>query len=78
MILVLQIIQNSSSKYCPYLYVFVDQIPLPKKLWFKCYMEKCILFHLVQLTINLTRGNLRSKTFLFQRTWKIMTPLRYN
>ena len=38
---VLQIIQNTSEKYCPYLYLLVDPISWPNEL--KRYIQKCTL-----------------------------------
>ena len=40
--------------------------------------KKVIARFFMQLRINLNRDNLKSKTFLAQRTRKIMTPLSYH
>ena len=62
-------------------------------LYNKFYQERCfwtvsgleevddkpvIAWSLVQLTISLTRGNLRCLIILVERIWKIMTPLSYH
>ena len=46
---VLQILQKISEKYCPCLYLSIDQVWLVNDLWFKRYVEKCTLPHVLIL-----------------------------
>ena len=47
--LVLEIIQKISEKYYPCLYLSIDQAWWVNELWFKRYIQKCTLSHVLIL-----------------------------
>ena len=49
---VLQITQKISRKYWPCLYLSIDQIWWVNELWFKRYIQKCTLPHVLILIID--------------------------
>ena len=48
---VLQIVQKILEKYCPCLYLWIDQVWFVNELWFKRYIQKCALSHGLTLII---------------------------
>ena len=45
--LVLQIVQKIPEKYCPCLYLSIDQVWWVNELWFKRYIQKSFLSHIL-------------------------------
>ena len=65
---VLQLDQKISEKYCSCLYLLIDQVWWVNELWFKRYIQKCFLSHvlIVMMTsqIWLIMGCLNTKTWI--------------
>ena len=49
---ILQIIQKIPENYCPCLYLTIGQVWWLTELWFKRYIQKCMLSHVVILIIS--------------------------
>ena len=49
---VLQIVQKIPENYCPCLYLSIDQVWLLNELWFKRYIQKCTLRHVIILIMT--------------------------
>ena len=50
--LVLQIVQKISEKICPCLYLSIDQVSWVNELWFKGYIQKCPMSHVLILIMT--------------------------
>ena len=49
---VLRLIQKISEKYWPCLYLSIDQVWWVNELWFKKYIQKCTLSHVLILIMT--------------------------
>ena len=57
--IVLQIVQKIRENYCSYLYLSIGHVRSPNELWFKRYIQKCTLYHVLILMMK-------------SQIWKIM------
>ena len=69
---VCQIVQKIPENYCPCLFLSIDRICWPNELWFKRYIPKCTLSHVLimtsQICLDMARLKIQKLEYLVNGT----------